>query len=148
MSGRDWEAEMRKIDKQLESVADEALLPTKGAKSPGERAMIVTEQKTTSTLGVLARLTLSVALGVAIGFWPYSARCGLGAAEYLGAIAVLLTSGVWSSVWSWRHRAARAHILSLLLILWGLVLASVDVLPRMGWAKSSVEHPARWTCGT
>ena len=48
--------------------------------------------------------------------------------------------------WTWRHRAAKAHTLSLLLVMWGLVLAGLDVLPRVGYAKATVEHPAKWSC--
>lgn len=146
MSGRDWDTELKKIDKRLETVSDEALFPSKAAGSPAARAQVEAVQKTTSTLGVFARLALAVALGVAIVFWPYSARCGLGMVGYLGAVATLLTAGVWSSIWTWRHRAAKGHTLSLLLVLWGLVLASVDVLPRVGYGKASTDHPARWTC--
>jgi len=83
---------------------------------------------------------------VAIVFWPYGARCGLGMVGYLGAVATLVTAGVWSAIWTWRHRAAKGHTLSLLLVLWGLVLASLDVLPRIGYARPSADHPARWTC--
>lgn len=147
MSGRDWDSELKKIDRRLESVADEALLPAKAAKSPGERAQAASVQRATSTLGVFARLSLAVALGVAIGFWPYGARCGIGLAGYLGAVGVLVTAGVWSAIWTWRHRSAKGHVLSLLLVLWGLVLASIDVLPRTGYAKPSADHPAQWTCG-
>jgi hypothetical protein len=146
MSGRDWDAELKKIDKRLESVSDEALFPTKAAATPAARAEAQAAQQGTSTLGVFARLSLAVALGVAIVFWPYSARCGLGMVGYLGAVATLVTAGVWSAVWTWRHRAAKGHTLSLLLILWGLVLASVDVLPRVGYGKASADHPARWSC--
>ncbi|MBI3568411.1 MAG: hypothetical protein HY084_09470 [Gemmatimonadetes bacterium] len=92
------------------------------------------------------RLTLSVALGVALAFWPYSARCGLGLAGFLGAVATLVVAGGWSAVWTWRHRAPKGHILSLLLVLWGLVLAGLDVLPRVGYAKPSAAHPALWSC--
>ena len=146
MSDRDWESEMRKIDRQLESVSDEAILPSKAAKSPAARAQVEAVQKSTTTFGVFARLTLAVTLGVAILFWPYAARCGLGLAGYLGVVATLLTAGVWSSIWTWRHRAARAHALSLLLVLWGLLLASIDVLPRLGYAKPTAAHPAQWSC--
>jgi hypothetical protein len=146
MSGRDWDAELKKIDRRLETVSDEALFPAKSAKSPVERAQAETAQRTTSTLGVFARLALAVALGVAIVFWPYGARCGIGMVGYLGAVATLVTAGTWSAIWTWRHRAAKGHTLSLLLVLWGLVLASVDVLPRIGYAKPSADHPAHWTC--
>ena len=146
MSDRNWDAEMKKIDKQLESVSDEAMFPAKAAKTPAAKAEAQTAQRTTSTFGVFARLSLAVILGAAIVFWPYSARCGIGMAGYLAAVATLVTAGVWSSVWTWRHRAAKAHTLALLLVVWGLVLASIDVLPRIGYAKSTVDHPARWTC--
>ncbi len=146
MSDRDWEAEMKKIDRQLEGMSDEAMFPSKAAKSAPEKAQVQAVQSGTSTLGVFLRLTLSVALGVAIVFWPYSARCGLGLAAFLAAVATLIVAGGWSAVWTWRHRAARAHVLSLLLLLWGLVLAGLDVLPRVGYAKPSASHPALWSC--
>jgi hypothetical protein len=143
---RDWDAEMKKIDRQLESVSDEALFPAKAAQNPAQRAQAETQQRTTSTLGVFARLSLAVVLGVAIVFWPYSARCGHGMAAYLASVTTLVTAGVWTSVWTWRHRAAKAHTLSLMLVLWGLVLGAIDVLPRVGYAKPSALHPAIWSC--
>ena len=146
MSGRDWDSELKKIDKQLASVPDEALLPAKAARSPAERAQVPSGQQSTSSLGVFARLALAVALGVGLAFWPYPARCGLWMIAYLGAVATLVTAGTWSAVWMWRHRAAKGHTLSLLLILWGLVLGAVDVLPRIGYAKPGADHPAYWMC--
>lgn len=148
MSDRNWDAELKKIDRQLEGVSDEAFFPAKSAKSPTAKAEAQAQQRTTSTLGVFARLTLAVALGVAIVFWPYNARCGLGMSAYLGAILTLVTAGVWSSLWTWRHRAARAHTLSLLLVLWGLVLGAIDLLPRLGYAKPTADHPATWSCAS
>jgi hypothetical protein len=148
MSDRDWEAELRKIDRRLEHVSDEAVFPAKGAKSPAAKLDALESQRTTSTFGVFARLTLAVLLGAAIVFWPYGARCGLGMTAYLGAVFTLVTAGVWSSVWTWRHRAARAHLLALLLVLWGLTLGAVDLLPRLGYAKPTAEHPAVWSCSS
>jgi hypothetical protein len=146
VSDRNWDAEMKKIDRQLESVSDEAMFPTKGAKGAPAQAQAVAAQQSTSTWGVFLRLTLTVALGVGMVFWPYSARCGIGLAGYLGAVGALVVSGVWSSVWTWRHRAAKAHTLSLLLVLWGLVLGGLDVLPRTGYAKATAAHPENWSC--
>ena len=146
MTERDWDADMKKIDRQLESVSDEALFPSKTARSPVERAQVQETQRTTSTLGVFFRLSLSVALGVALVFWPYSARCGLGLAGYLAATTVLVVAGGWSAIWTWRHRTARGHMLSLLLLLWGLVLTGIDVLPRVGYARPTANHPAFWAC--
>ncbi len=149
MSDRNWDAELKKIDRQLEGVSDEAMFPAKSAKSaktPAAKAEAQQAQRTTSTFGVFARLALAVILGVAIVFWPYSARCGLGMTAYLGAVVTLITAGAWSSIWTWRHRAGRAHTLSLLLVLWGLILGAVDLLPRLGYAKPTTDHPATWAC--
>jgi len=143
---RDWEKEMAKIDRQLESVADEALLPAKTAASPAARERAIEAQKSTSTLGVFLRLGLAVLLGVAMLFWPYVNRCGIGLAAYLGATAVVAAAGVWSAVWTWRHRAGRGHVLALLLILWGVVLAASEVLPRTEYGRPDASHPAVWAC--
>ena len=146
MSPSNWDKEMAKIDKQLESISDEALLPSRGAKTPAEKSKIVEKQRTTSTFGVFLRLVLAVALGVGILFWPYPARCGPGLFAYLGATAMVITAGVWASIWTWRHRSGQAHVLSLLLIVWGIVLAAQEVLPRVGYAKPDAAHPAVWMC--
>jgi hypothetical protein len=162
MADRDWDKELAKVDKQLASMSDDALLgptpvqlPGKTGKAPAPppkgapraaAAAAPAEPKATSSWGVYARLTLSVALGVGMVVWPYPARCGAGLAAYLAAVVVVVTSGVWSSVWTWRHRASRAHTLSLLIILWGLVLGSLEVLPRIGYAKPDLRHPVGWSC--
>jgi hypothetical protein len=146
MAGTDWDKEMKKIDKQLESISDDALISTSGAKAPAEKARVAEVQRTTTTFGVFARLVLAVALGVAMLFWPYSVRCGPGLFAYLFASGMVGVAGVWSAVWTWRHRASQAHVLSLLLIVWGLVLAGLEVLPRVGYAFPTVSHPATWMC--
>jgi hypothetical protein len=145
MSDRDWDAEMRKIDQQISSIPSQGAAPVR---APAQSAGIAppAARSETSTFGVMARLGLAAVLGVAIVFWPYSARCGLGLAGYLGAVATLIVAGAWSSIWTWKHRAARAHTVSLLLLTWGLVLAAADVLPRVGYAKPSANRPANWTC--
>jgi putative flippase GtrA len=97
-------------------------------------------------LGLYGRLGLSVALGLGMLFWPYPSKCGAGLALYLAAVVVVFVSGVWSAVWSWRHRASRMHVLSLLLITWGVTLGALEVLPRVGYATPSVLHPANWMC--
>jgi hypothetical protein len=146
MSERNWDAELRKVDRAMEQVSDEAMFPAKAAPTPGARAAAAEQQRTTSTLGVFARLALAVALGIAVIFWPYGARCGVGLAAYLGTIGVLTAAGLWSAVWTWRHRAAKGHTLALLIVLWGLVLGAIDVLPRIGYAVPSATHPATWVC--
>ena len=143
---RDWEAELKKVDRVLESVSDEALLPSKPTDSPVEKAAKVEKQRSTKTLGVMLRLLLAVALGVGIIFWPYDSRCGLGLFGYLAATAMVSVTGVWSAIWTWRHRSVRGHVLSLLLVAWGGILAAREVLPRIGYATPTEARPGIWFC--
>jgi hypothetical protein len=143
----DWDAQLKKIDKQLESMSDSALIPAAPKNAPpAARAEVATERATTRTWGAFLRLALATALGVGILFWPYPTRCGVGLAGYLAAVTAIVAGGVWSSVWTWRHRTARAHVLSLLLILWGMVLGATELLPRVGYAKPDPARPTGWTC--
>ena len=146
MAANDWDAELKKIDKQLESLSDDELLSAGEAKTPAQREKREVERRETSTIGVFARLVLATALGVGMLFWPYAARCGAGLFAYLGATAVVMGAGIWTSVWTWRHRSGKAHLLSLLLIVWGGVLGAIEVLPRVGYAKPTPVHPAYWMC--
>lgn len=145
MPEKDWNSELKKIDRMLEGASDEALLPAKSAPTPQVKAEAVAKQKSTSTLGVMARLLLAVTLGIGMLFWPYEARCGLGLAAYLASVGVVIGAGVWTSVWTWRHRSAKGHLLSLLLILWGGVLGAIEVLPRTGYARPDAVR-ASWAC--
>lgn len=152
MSERDWDAELKKIDAEMarsagrpstpaptpQTASAPMAAPAAGASFPAAPA--------TSNMGVYGRLLLAVAIGVGIIFWPYANRCGIGLAGYLGAVATVVISGAWSAVWTFRHRSARAHVLSLLVVLWGLVLAGLDVLPRIGYAIPTAAHPATWSC--
>jgi hypothetical protein len=147
MAPSNWDKELAKIDKQLESLSDEALLPAKPNASPVEKAEAKAIQRDTTTWGVMLRLLLATALGVGMAFWPYSARCGGGLFGYLAAVGALMVAGGWSAVWTWRHRSSKAHLLSLLLVLWGGTLAAIEILPRIGYAIPTEAHPAAWMCG-
>jgi hypothetical protein len=141
MAASDWDKEMAKIDKQLESISDDALIPSRTGAPPAEKTRVVEERRATSTFGVFARLVLAVVLGIAMLFWPYQ-KCGAGIYAYLFASAMVAVAGGWTAIWTWRHRSGQAHILSLLLIVWGIVLGTVELLPRVGYAK----HVEPWAC--
>ncbi len=165
MPDRDWDKELAKIDKQMASISDDALLgkpapttapagkaPAAKTSAPPRPAVAALPsgeprvERETRGWQVYLRLFLSVAAGIALLIWPYDTRCGTGLFGYLGATAIVTASGIWSGVWTWRHRAPRAHTLSLLLILWGMVLGSIQVLPRIGYGKPDPRHPATWAC--
>ena len=68
MSDRDWDAEMRKIDQQLASIPSNASTPVRAQPQGGGGAVPMGRPETT-TFGVMARLGLACALGVAIVPW-------------------------------------------------------------------------------
>ena len=142
----DWDRELAKIDKQLESISDDELITPPAGATPAQQQILVVEREKTSTFGALARIFIAELVGVAILLWPYAARCGAGLAAYLGAVGVVVLAGAWSAVWTWRHRTAKAHLLSLLVVLWGLVLGGLEILPRAGYAIPTAAHPAAWSC--
>jgi hypothetical protein len=95
-----------------------------------------------STFGAWMRVMLGLALAVGMAVWPYSHVCGGKLFFYLGGVGTLTVAGVWSAIASWERRLAVAHVLSLAILVWGLVLAAGVVLPRVGYAKSD----AIWFC--
>jgi hypothetical protein len=143
----DWDAELKKIDRQLESMSDSALIPAPAKDAPpAARAEIAAERATTRTWGAFLRLALATALGVGILFWPYPKQCGVELGGYLAAVSAVTLGGLWSAVWTWRHHTARAHVLSLLLVVWGLLLGAMEVLPRIGYARPDAARPLGWSC--
>jgi hypothetical protein len=49
-------------------------------------------------------------------------------------------------VWAWRHHSGKAHVLSLLIVVWGTILGAQEILPRIGYATPTLEHPSVWEC--
>lgn len=148
--GRNWDKELAKIDKQMSSLSDDELAARTAApagKSPG-RAPVSdpgpAPAGAPSRAGVVLRVGLAVALAIGVHFWPYGRQCGLGLSGYLASVTVVGAAGTWAAVATWRARSARAHMLALLVVTWGIALAAVEVLPRIGYAKD----PARvaWLC--
>jgi hypothetical protein len=63
----------------------------------------------------------------------------MGLVQYLGAVVMVLVTGAWIAMAAWSRRHATGHVIALLLILWGIALATYEVLPRVGYAA------LRWT---
>jgi hypothetical protein len=142
---KDWDKELAKIDRQLGSLPDEALLPAPPEKG-GAPAPAAAPTGRAGMGWVIARVGLVTALGVGMVFWPYATRCGMGLIGYLAALGVLVAGGAWSAVASWRQRVGWAHVLSLAVMLWGGALAAREILPRVGYAIPTESHPAVWGC--
>jgi hypothetical protein len=88
------------------------------------------------------RALAAAGVGAAVAQWPYAHDCGRPLYLYLGVIGTVMIAGGWASVWSWRSRVAAAHVLSLIVVFWGIVLAAEQILPRVQYAADRAE----WRC--
>jgi hypothetical protein len=145
MSEIDWNTELKKIEREFDGLPpllgpEDLGLPRKGSK--GARRAKASRHGTETSAGAALRLSLVIALAAAINFWPYAQDCGLGLFTLLGVELVVLAGGLWAAAYTWRGRMPRAHIAAALLIVWGLVLLSAEVLPRVGYARAQ----AAWMC--
>ncbi len=93
-------------------------------------------------LGTWLLVGLGALAGVFMTQWPYHHACGWALYGYLGAVATVILAGGWGSVTSWKHRMGTAHVVSLSVLAWGVVLAAQQVLPRIGYAAAA----ATWRC--
>lgn len=153
---------MAKIDKQLASVSDAQLLADrsavtagtagKGAAPVGKSAPVSaapTARTATKEPGAwLSWLKVLLAVGAAASlmFWPWPARCGIPILGFTAATSGVALLGVWSAVGTWKHRLGLAHLASLLVTVWALLLGAREVMPRMGYAIPTLERPGQWTC--
>lgn len=92
---------------------------------------------------LVGELLLASALAVALPLWPYASDCGFPLLGYMVGVALLLVVGVWGAITAWKIRFGFAHLVALLLVYWGIVLAAEQVLPRIGYAAQA----AAWSCG-
>jgi hypothetical protein len=151
---RDWDKELADIDKIIAATppaklvpaggAAPAAAPAKGGGGPaagggGGGGGPVQRRDRWATW---FRVGLGAALGVAMTQWPYFHACGTALLLYLGAAGVVSLSGLWGAVSAWRRRMGLAHVVALLVFLWGGILVGSVVLPRIGYAK----RVATWWC--
>jgi hypothetical protein len=93
-------------------------------------------------LSTWSRVGLGLVLAIGMTQWPYAHECGFRLFFYSVGIITLLLAGMWSGLFSWYHRLAFAHFVSLGVLLTGLVLGAGVVLPRVGYASAA----ATWSC--
>jgi hypothetical protein len=143
---RDWDKEMAEIDK-ISAVQPAA--PTGRPAASGTGAP-PTRQETLppalrggrTALTAWVRVALGVAVAVGVTQWPYLHACGLAAYGYAAAAGGVVLAGLWGAVTSWKRRMGLAHVVSLLVALWGSVLLGKAVLDRTAY----VDTPLTWSC--
>jgi hypothetical protein len=111
--------------------------------APGSPIQYLEASPHEDLIGPWGRVVLGLALGTMMAWWPYSRACGFPLAGYLGAITTVIVAGGWAAVGSWRHRTSLAHIVSLIVMLYGVMLGAAELLPRTGYAVDQ----STWQCG-
>lgn len=95
-----------------------------------------------NVLAVWVRVLLALSLGVMMGAWPYPNSCGQPLAGYLAAVLTLALTSGWAATCAWKHRAALAHVVALIILFYGILLGAAELLPRVGYATQQ----AHWQC--
>jgi hypothetical protein len=147
---RDWDKELAEIDKII--AKQPAVAPGKPAPAAGAAALPAAASARAAAaparrggrvvLTTWVRVGLGVAVAVGVAQWPYAHACGLALYGYVAAAGGVVLAGLWGAVTSWSRRMGLAHIISLLVALWGGLLVGQAVLERTQY----VRHPAVWTC--
>jgi len=144
---KDWEKEMAEVDRLLKKLPYGEPTPSVGSAPTVRNTPAVAPPGADLTaagqwLGTWARVVLGLLIGIGMTQWPYTHGCGLRLIFYLLGVAAVIAAGTWSGISSWKRRLGVAHVLSQGLIIFGLVLAAREVLPRIGYAKAE----APWLC--
>lgn len=139
---RDWDREMREVDKLLAKLPDAdptlgrgvptvPVSPRPGLSPTGAPGTHAAPARGRAWVTTWMRVGLGLALGVGMLVWPYAHACGIKLVFYLIGATVVTVGGIWSALTSWKRRLGIAHTLSIVLIIWGLALAGRQLLPRL-----------------
>lgn len=143
----DWKAELRKYEREFEGLPPE---PSPAEVHDRHLALVREERRhdeINDSAGAWLRLLLVVALAGALQFWPYARGCGIGLYEFLGAEGTVVLGALWVSMHSWRRRVASVHAIALAMMLGGAAMLSLEIMPRVGYARPDPARPAGWACG-
>ena len=146
MSEIDWATELKKIEREYDGLPPEPTAAELARKRAAERREQEKLREAGMRSGAWGRAILVIALATAINFWPYFRGCGVGLFTYVAAESMVMVSGLWLVVWTWHGRMVRAHILGVVMTLWGGALIAAEALPRVGYARVDAANPPAWFC--
>lgn len=146
MTGIDWDAQLKKIERQFDGIPTPPTQSELRAQREQERREQLRRQKRDEMFGAASRVVLVLSLGLAINGWPYARACGTGLGTYMVAAGAIVAGGIWAMVGTWSHRAPKLHALALLAFAWGVALIMAQVLPRVGYAQTNPRNRPAWRC--
>jgi hypothetical protein len=114
-----------------------------GGSASGTVTRRLHEPTQSEVIGVWIRVILGLSLGIMMSRWPYATTCGLPLFGYFSAVLTVILAGLWAATAAWRFRSGLAHVVALVLLVYGLALGMAEVLPRTGYAMDQ----ATWLCG-
>lgn len=144
MSEIDWKTELRKVERQYDGLPPEPTAEELRTWRLDEDREQRRRDKVNGAVGAWTRLFLVIALVGGLYFWPYARVCGAGLYGFVGAEGAVIVGGIWVAMYSWRRRVAWAHATAFVVVLVGMGLVSLELLPRIGYAKPDPTRPARW----
>jgi hypothetical protein len=139
---RNWDRELADIDKAIAkgSVPGGGAVPAPAGRGAGVPTGAPVPRRSVALTWFW--VLLAVALAAALPLWPYQRSCGLQLMFFMGATSVTALIGLLGALASWASRRGFAHVVSLAVILWSAVIGLREVLPRVGYAKTT----RTWTC--
>jgi hypothetical protein len=146
VTGIDWSAQLKKIERQFEGLPAEPSESELRARRENERRVESRQQNREALFGAVSRVVLVLSLGLAMNAWPYGRACGGPLLGYLAASAAIVAGGFWAAVGTWRGRSPKLHAAALVAIAWGVVLITAQILPRVGYAKVDPHNAPAWRC--
>jgi hypothetical protein len=148
MSDINWKTELRKVEREFSGLPPELTAEQLREWRLADEAEQRRRDELNGSVGAWTRLFLVIALAAGLYFWPYARRCGPGLYGFVGAEAAVILGGAWVATYSWRRRAAWAHVTAILTLIAGIVLVGLEVLPRIGYANPDPTRPIEWSCAT
>lgn len=144
---RDWDKELAEIDKLMAQPAAKASEPPRAAAPAGGPGTGLSPRAAGGAATVRPVTLFAVALlgplgAGALAIWPYGKACSLPLLAYLVGVLAVFGASVWAMRLAWRARRGGVMLLGLATMLAALMLAALEVLPRIGYAKVAME----WVC--
>jgi hypothetical protein len=142
----DWSAQLKKIERQFDGIPTPPTEAQLRIEREHERREQLRRLKRDEVFGAASRVVLTLSLGLAMNAWPYDRACGPGLYAYLAASAAIVAGGIWAVVGTWNSRFPKLHAAALVVVAWGVILITAQVLPRIGYARVATRSRLAWQC--